>query len=56
MTPPPRVINKLFLSALNSVRAFQTPPQVSKFLLISPDSISIISIRLSVSSNGMNTG
>ena len=54
ITPPPKVITKLFLSPPNSVIAFQTPIQVSMFLLISPDSISITSIRLSVAKFGIN--
>ena len=32
ITPPPKVISKLFLSAPNSVITFQTPIQVSMFL------------------------
>ena len=43
-TPPPTFIIKDFLSPSSSDKAFQTPAQVSMFLLISPASISIISI------------
>ena len=43
MTPPPRLIIALLRSAPNSDKASQTPLQVSKVLLISPDSTSMIS-------------
>ena len=41
ITPPPKVISKLFLSPPKSVIAFQTLIQVFRFLFISPDTISI---------------
>jgi len=49
ITPPPKLIMRLFLSAPSSESAFHTPEQDSMVLLISPGSISIISIGVSTS-------
>ncbi len=51
ITPPPILTKTVFLSAPSSVRIFQISTQELMFFSASPDSISMISMVLSVAKN-----
>ena len=53
-TPPPKLINTLFLSAPKSERTDQISTQLVMFFNSSPASISMISIGISVAICGKN--